>query len=79
MFILIVSIFQAYNLGSGEAYTVIQLVKIFESVTKTNVKYTIEERREGDIVSMYADGTLAKNELGWKPKYSIQQMCNILC
>ena len=35
----------------------------------------ILERREGDIVSMYADASLAKKELGWETRYSVEEMC----
>ncbi|RZF44948.1 hypothetical protein LSTR_LSTR001909 [Laodelphax striatellus] len=66
---------QAYNLGTGRGVSVLELVKTFETVTKTKVPYNIEDRREGDIVSMYANTELAEKELEWKAKYTIEQMC----
>ena len=53
----------------------LQLVKAFEVVTKTNVAYCMEPRREGDIVAMFANATLAKEDLGWTAKYSLENMC----
>lgn len=66
---------QTYNLGTGQGVSVLQLVKAFEAVTDTKVPYELKPRREGDIVSMFANTTLAKNELGWTAKYSLENMC----
>ncbi|XP_075215500.1 UDP-glucose 4-epimerase-like isoform X1 [Lycorma delicatula] len=64
-----------YNLGTGRGISVLELLKTFETVTKAKVPYSIEDRREGDIVSMFANTALAKEELGWEAKYTLQQMC----
>lgn len=64
-----------YNLGTGKGVSVLELLKTFETVTKTKVNYKVEERREGDIVAMYANTSLAKAELGWEAKYTLEQMC----
>ncbi|KAK9497357.1 hypothetical protein O3M35_004690 [Rhynocoris fuscipes] len=66
---------KTYNLGTGQGYSVLQLIKTFESVTKTKVPYVIQKRRQGDIISMYANASLAKKELGWETKYTIEEMC----
>lgn len=66
---------QTYNLGTGQGFSVLQLVKAFEAVTDTKVAYDLKPRREGDIVSMFANTTLAKKELGWTAKYSLENMC----
>ncbi|XP_034949599.1 UDP-glucose 4-epimerase-like [Chelonus insularis] len=66
---------KVYNLGTGKGVSVLELVKTFEKVTNTKIPYVIKERREGDIVSMYANADLAKNELGWITKFSVEQMC----
>lgn len=66
---------QMYNLGTGKGVSVLQLLQVFESVTKTKVPYIIEARREGDIVSMFANTSLAFQELGWESKYTMEQMC----
>ncbi|KAK3911180.1 LOW QUALITY PROTEIN: UDP-glucose 4-epimerase [Frankliniella fusca] len=64
-----------YNLGTGNGVSVLQLLKTFESVTKSKIPFKICDRREGDIVSMYANASLAENELGWKAKFTLPQMC----
>ncbi|XP_057326051.1 UDP-glucose 4-epimerase-like [Microplitis mediator] len=64
-----------YNLGTGKGVSVLELVKTFEKVTSTNIPFVICGRRDGDIISMYADAEAAKVELGWTTKYSLEQMC----
>lgn len=66
---------RTYNLGTGEGISVLQLLRTFEAVTKTMVPFEIQARRTGDIVSMYANTSLAERELGWKSKYSLENMC----
>ncbi|KAJ9577655.1 hypothetical protein L9F63_005735, partial [Diploptera punctata] len=66
---------KTYNLGTGEGVSVLQLLRTFEAVTKTMVPFEIQARRTGDIVSMYANTSLAERELGWKSKYTLEQMC----
>lgn len=56
----------------------LQLVKAFEAMTDTKVSYELKPRREGDIVSMFANSALAKEELGWTAKYSLENMCKSL-
>lgn len=64
-----------YNLGTGKGVSVLELVKTFEKITGTSVPYKITERRDGDIVAMYANSELAYQELGWKTKYNVEKMC----
>ncbi len=66
---------EAYNLGTGTGYSVLQIVKAFEDATGVEVKYKIVERRPGDIPTCYADPTKAKNDLGWEAKRGIEEMC----
>ncbi len=66
---------EAYNLGTGTGYSVLQIVKAFEDATGVEVKYKIVERRPGDIATCYADPTKAKNELGWTAEKGIEEMC----
>ncbi|PNF36095.1 UDP-glucose 4-epimerase [Cryptotermes secundus] len=66
---------KTYNLGTGQGVSVLQLLRTFEAVTKTMVPFEIQDRRTGDIVSMYANTSLAERELGWKAKYTLEQMC----
>lgn len=55
----------------------IQLLDVFGKVTGTTLRYEIKPRREGDISAMYANGERARDELGWTPKYSLEQMCKL--
>jgi UDP-glucose 4-epimerase len=57
-----------------------RLLRTFEKVTNTTVPFEILERRLGDIDAIYAKCELAETELGWKSKYSLEQMCKcIVC
>lgn len=55
--------------------TVLQLVKTFEKVTGSAVPYKITERRVGDITAMFANVGLAEQELNWKAKHTLEEMC----
>lgn len=63
-----------YNLGTGQGYSVLEMVKAFEKATNREVPYEIVDRRPGDIAVCYADPALAKNELGWIAEKSIDAM-----
>ena len=64
-----------YNLGTGNGYSVLDLIKSYEKVNNVVVPYKIVERRPGDIDSCYADATKAYDELGWKAELGIDDMC----
>lgn len=64
-----------YNLGTGNGYSVLQVVKAFEDASGKKVNYKIAPRRPGDIAKCYADPTKALNELHWKAQYGIEEMC----
>ena len=64
-----------YNLGTGNGYSVLDLVTNFEKVNGVKVKYKIGARRAGDIAACYADPTKAKEELGWAAEKGIEEMC----
>ncbi|MBR3660754.1 MAG: UDP-glucose 4-epimerase GalE [Bacilli bacterium] len=64
-----------YNLGTGKGTSVLELVKKFESVNGVKVNYQIAPRRDGDIDACYASNEKAVKELGFKPKYTIEDMC----
>ena len=63
------------NLGTGQGYSVLELVHAFERVNGVKVKYEIKPRRAGDIATCYADPTRAKEELGWVATRGIDEMC----
>ncbi|MCR5000307.1 MAG: UDP-glucose 4-epimerase GalE [Lachnospiraceae bacterium] len=64
-----------YNLGTGNGYSVLQVVKAFSKACGHDVPYEIKPRRAGDIATCYADPSLAKKELGWVAEYGIDEMC----
>lgn len=64
-----------YNLGTGNGYSVLQVVKAFEKASGKSVPYKIVPRRPGDIAACYANPEKAKNELNWEAKYGIDEMC----
>lgn len=66
---------EAYNLGTGKGYSVLDIVKNFESATGVNIEYEITPRRPGDIAECYADSTKAETVLGWKAEKSLEDMC----
>ncbi len=64
-----------YNLGTGNGYSVLDMVKSFEKATGKKVEYKIAPRRPGDIASCYADPKKAREELGWEANLGIDEMC----
>lgn len=64
-----------YNLGTGNGYSVLDMVKAFSKVCGKEIPYEIKERRPGDIATCYADPTLAEQELGWKALQGLNEMC----
>ena len=66
---------EAYNLGTGVGYSVLDIVVNFERATGKKIPYEIIERRPGDIDTCYADVSKAKKDLGWVAKKSIEDMC----
>jgi UDP-glucose 4-epimerase len=65
---------EVFNLGTGNGVTVLEAIKSFEKVSGVKLNYEIGPRRPGDIIAIYANNDKAKNVLGWKPKYSIDEM-----
>lgn len=64
-----------YNLGTGNGYSVIDMVNAFSKESGQFIPYKIVDRRPGDIGMCYADATRANVELGWSAKYGIEDMC----
>ena len=63
------------NLGTGNGYSVLEMVKAFEKASGKEVAYKIVPRRAGDIAKCFADPSYAKKVLGWEAKKSIEEMC----
>jgi UDP-glucose 4-epimerase len=66
----------AINLGTGNGYSVIDVVKAFEQASGKKVPYVIGPRRNGDVAACYADPKFAREQLGWQAKRDLQSMCN---
>lgn len=64
-----------YNLGTGNGYSVLDVVHAFEKACGREIKYQIKPRRPGDIDACYADPAKAEKELGWKAEFDINRMC----
>ncbi|MBR4215374.1 MAG: UDP-glucose 4-epimerase GalE, partial [Bacteroidales bacterium] len=62
-----------FNIGTGRGLTVLELINAFEKATGVKLNYKIVGRRAGDIEKVWADTSLANNELGWKAKVPIEE------
>ena len=65
------SVIRPFNLGTGKGASVLEVIQGFERATGQKVPYTMGERREGDVVAIWADPSRAANELGWRTTRSL--------
>jgi len=63
------------NLGSGVGYSVLEIIKVFESVSNKKISYRVVEKREGDVAIYLADPSYAKKILNWSAELGIERMC----
>ncbi len=66
--------YEIFNLGTGNGYSVLEMVKGFEKVSGVKLNYKIVDRRAGDIEKIWADTTFANEELGWKAEKGLEDM-----
>ena len=66
---------EIYNLGTGNGYSVLNIVENFEKATGIKIPYTIKPRRPGDIAMCYCNPQKAERELGWRAENDIFDMC----
>ena len=64
-----------YNLGTGNGYSVLDMVNAFSKASGREVAYKIVDRRPGDVAMCYANPKKANKELGWEAKFGIEEMC----
>jgi UDP-glucose 4-epimerase len=64
-----------FNLGTGQGYSVLEVVRAFEQASGRSVPYEVAARRPGDIASCYADLLLAQRLFGWQANHGIERMC----
>ena len=66
---------EAFNLGAGKGYSVLEVVQAFEKASGQAIPYEIAPRRKGDIDEVVANPAKAKNLLGWETRLGIDEMC----
>jgi len=66
--------FDTYNLGIGDGVSVIEAINAFEKVSGQKLNYIVGDRREGDVIAIYADYVKAKSNLAWTPKFGIEDI-----
>jgi len=64
-----------YNLGTGQGYSVLEMIKAFEKACGKSINYKIAPRRSGDVAACYADPTKAATELNWNAQKTLENMC----
>jgi UDP-glucose 4-epimerase len=64
-----------HNLGTGQGYSVLDVIKAFEQATGIQIPFKIVARRPGDTTTVYADPNLAERDLNWKAELGIKEMC----
>ncbi len=67
--------FMIYNLGTGQGYSVLDVINTFEEATGKKIKYKFAPRRSGDVASYFADVSKAEKELGFKANKTLKDMC----
>ena len=68
-------IFEIFNLGNGEGLSVLQLIKTFEDINQVRVSIKFAEKRKGDLPIYFSSAEKIYKKLGWKPKFSVEEMC----
>lgn len=65
---------KAYNIGTGQGYSVLQMIAAFERASGVEIPFAIQPRRVGDIAECYANPQYSERELGWRAQYNLDQM-----
>lgn len=65
---------EVFNLGTGKGVSVLEAIQAFEKASNLKLNYEIGPRRAGDVMAIYANNDIAKNILGWQPRYSLDDM-----
>jgi UDP-glucose 4-epimerase len=66
--------YEVFNLGTGQGFSVLETIKTFEKVAAQKLNYEITSRRSGDVEQVFADTSLANDELGWKAERNLENM-----
>ena len=65
--------YEVFNIGTGTGSSVLEVIEAFEKVSKQKLNYKIVDRRDGDVISVYANTSKANRELGWKAETSLEE------
>ena len=65
---------EVFNLGTGNGFSVLEVINSFEKVSGTKLNYKIVDRRPGDVIEVWADTSFANKELGWKAEKGLDEM-----
>lgn len=65
---------EIFNLGTGNGYTVLEVIRTFEKISNQALNYAMSSRRAGDITAIFANNDKAKKVLGWIPKFNLEDM-----
>jgi len=65
-----------FNLGTGNSYTVLDVIKKFEHVNNVKLNYIFSDRRPGDLENVYCDPKKSNDELNWKAQCGLDEMCD---
>ena len=66
--------FEVMNLGTGNGFSVLEVIKTFEKVSKMKLNFEIVQKRDGDVPKLYANANLAEDKLKWKAEYDLKEM-----
>ena len=64
--------FEVFNIGTGKGSSVLEVIRSFEEVSGQKLNYKVVERRDGDVISAYADTSKANTILSWEPKFDLK-------
>lgn len=67
--------YRVYNLGTGQGYSVLDIIKAFATAAGTDIPFAISDARPGDLGTVTANASKAMTELGWQAEFGIQDMC----
>ena len=68
-------IYEIFNLGTGKGLSVLQLIKSFEDTNNVKISFKFAEKRKGDLPIYFSSSEKITKNLGWKPKFSVEDMC----
>ena len=65
---------EVFNLGSGNGFTVFEVIEAFEKISQTKLNFSVAERRHGDVIAIFANNEKAREKLNWHPQFTLDEM-----